>query len=331
MTEVIKVITYSYESFDVNLITAGLRISGHGSAIPSQVKTNDDLFSSTANWVTSRLGIDERRHLTSSESFVDLCEKAALNAILNSHSELQDFEGIIVATSTPEMINPSMASMLHGRLGMPDSAMTFDIQAVCAGFVYGIGTVAAISNLSGTGKWLLIGADQFSRITDFNSRDCVFFGDAAAAMVIEKTKENNKCFFEFGSHGKGWEGFTTSEETRTFKMNSRSVFESASTRLPTAIRGACSAVGISVQDVSHFFVHQPSKPVLDALEKTLEIPEGRLYRNIRDRANTAGATVPLLFSEMQTKGIKIKNEEWVCFAAIGAGWVWGVALMQWQD
>lgn len=307
----------------------GLRISGFGHSLPLNEISNDDLSPQTSAWVSTRLGIHSRRYMTQDQTFVSLISEAAKRALSSANLQPEQINGLIVATSSPDYLQPSTAAILHGELGLQSNCMAFDIQAMCAGFIYGMGIAAGLMKNSEGCKWLVIGADQYSRITDLNDRNKVFFGDAAGAMILEQQSLPTKSHFEFYSEGKGWASFRTDAIDRKFKMNSREVYESATTKLPNAIRSACLKVGIEVRDISNFFVHQPSKPVLDHLQSELNISDKKFHRNLDFRANTAGATIPLLFSETLGNGLEIPNNSWVCFAAIGAGWVWGVGLVQW--
>jgi 3-oxoacyl-[acyl-carrier-protein] synthase-3 len=221
-----------------------------------------------------------------------------------------------------------MAAILHGRLKASSDCASFDLQAVCAGFVYGLSTVASMIAAKAGKYFLLIGADQFSKITDFDDRNCVFFGDAAAAILIEATDDDNFLAVELHSDGSGWENFHTSREDGHFLMNAKEVSRSATTKLPASIQSICNTVGIEPKDITLFVTHQPSKPVLDSLEESLNIDPGKLLRNIKYRGNTAGATIPLLFDEMDVIN-KARQGDYICFSAIGAGWVWGSAILKW--
>jgi 3-oxoacyl-[acyl-carrier-protein] synthase-3 len=260
---------------------------------------------------------------------LNLVERASLEALKVSDIDPTSLDGIIVATSTPDYVNPSMAALLHGRLRAKPECASFDIQAVCAGFVYALGTVASLI-ASGAGKnFLVVGADQFSKITDFDDRNCVFFGDAAGAMIIQATSGDSFLNVELHSEGRGWESFHTPSDTRKFKMDSSEVAKNANVKLPASIRSISELSGLSTDEITWFVTHQPSKPVLDALEEELKIKPGRLLRNIEYRGNTAGATIPLLFSELDVLS-QAKSGDYICFSAIGSGWVWGSAILKWE-
>lgn len=313
----------------MNIKSSGVRIVGSGSSISLNEVSNFQLKPETSEWVSSRLGIKSRRHLTEKESVLDLIESAAKQALSQAKLSSGDIDCIIVATSTPELINPSMASILHGRLDAKPECASFDLQAVCAGFVYALGMVSSLI-ASGAGKnFLIVGADQFSKITDFEDRNCVFFGDAVGAMIIQSTSGDSFLNVELYSEGKGWKSFHTPSNTKTFKMDSSEVAKSATVKLPASIRSICESSGISTDEIAWFVTHQPSKPVLDSLEAELKIKPGRLLRNIEYRGNTAGATIPLLFSEMNVLS-RAKSGDYICFSAIGSGWVWGSAILKWE-
>lgn len=309
--------------------SAGIKIIGSGSSVSSQTITNADLRPETAEWVSERLGIDSRRHLLNAESILDLIVVAAQKALYSGGISASQLDCIIVATSTPDYINPATASILHGRLGAKQSCASFDLQAVCAGFVYSVGLVASLAAAKAGKYFLIIGADQFSKITDFDDRNCVFFGDGAGAMLLESTDGDSFLAVELNSDGAGWESFQTPRSLGHFLMNAKDVALNATQKLPDSIRSTCSYAGVEVSEIDWFVTHQPSKPVLDALEVSLGIPPSKLFRNIVNRGNTAGATIPLLFDEINMLNLA-KTGDLLCFSAIGAGWVWGSAILKWE-
>ena len=162
-----------------------------------------------------------------------------------------------------------------------------------------------------------------------SKRDCVFFGDAAAALVFEATQNNSYLAVELSASG-GASAFRTPKNTSKYEMNAKEVSSYASKTLPESVKSVCDFAKVSVEDISYFFTHQPSKPVLDNLENALELKKGVLQRNISNRGNTAAATVPLLFHESKLNK-KINDGDLICFSGIGAGWVWGSAIMKWES
>jgi 3-oxoacyl-[acyl-carrier-protein] synthase-3 len=177
---------------------------------------------------------------------------------------------------------------------------------------------------------LVIGADTFSRITDWDRRDCVFFGDGAGAVVLQRTKTDDGFFcFELFADGSGQDHFTVYPGDATFTMNSKAVYETGTTVLPTALKDILGRHKLQPMDISHLIPHQPSVRVLRKTAESLGIPFERVCMNMDRYANTAGATVPLLLDETVRSG-RIKEGDLVAFAAVGSGWTWGAALYRWR-
>jgi 3-oxoacyl-[acyl-carrier-protein] synthase-3 len=308
---------------------SGLQVIGCGASSPNRIVTNEELFPSTAEWVKQRLGISSRGYVSQDQSILDMCLAAVQEAIQTSGISVDQLDAIIVATSTPEYVNPSTASIIHGAIGAAEDCAALDIQGVCAGFIYALGMAGALGACKAGKYFLIVGADQFSQITDFESRDSVFFGDAAGAIIVEFTDKDSLFALELKADGKQWRDFHTTRKGNTFHMNSKAVSESATRRIPEAIIDLCNKKNLTVGQIDHFFTHQPSKAVLDKVEENLGFPSVGIYRNLEKRANTASASIPTVFYDSGMFS-KIQDGEIVCFAAIGAGWVWGVALLEWR-
>lgn len=309
--------------------TAGLQVIGSSLSVPSQGINNEEIWPETKDWVESNLGIKSRFHLSDGETLLNLCIDSAKSCIADAGLTPKDIDCIIIATSTPDYVNPSMAAIVHGKIGARQNCPAFDIQAVCAGFIYALGMVAALAN-SGSGKiFLVIGADQFSKITDFTKRDCVFFGDAAASIMIKKTESRNLFAANLYADGENWTDFHTPKSGGKFKQNAKEVTKNAVQKIPDAILEICKELNLLPSQISHFFTHQPSKVVLDKVEERLGFEPNSIYRNLNQRGNTASASIPSVFFD-SGKFRSIKSGEYVCFAAIGSGWVWGVAILQWK-
>jgi 3-oxoacyl-[acyl-carrier-protein] synthase-3 len=177
---------------------------------------------------------------------------------------------------------------------------------------------------------LVIGADTFSRITDWGRRDCVFFGDGAGAVVLQRTNEDDGFFcFELFADGSGQDNFTVFPGDSTFTMNGKAVYETATTVLPETLKDLLSRHHLRPTDIDHLVPHQPSVRVLRRTAELLGFPESRICMNMDRYGNTAGATVPLLLDETVRSG-RIKVGDLVAFAAVGAGWTWGAALYRWR-
>lgn len=305
----------------------GFRFLGSGSAFPVKTVTNQVLASYSPidpDWTKRTLGVEERKYLGNNESLSQLVLSASRKAILSS-GQLVVPDLVIVATSTPDYINPSMACILHGALDLPEEAPAFDIQAVCNGFLYATSVAASLLSSSGKATALIVGADQFSRITDFNSRNSIYFGDGAAAAVLARDSEwQSDMVFDMYADGTDWKHFHTKSIESKFEMQASGVAKIVNSKVPKAILKLLNDCGLSVEDVDYFVTHQPSKGVLDNLVSQLGISDSKLKRNYATNGNTAGATVPSILDLIHSN---ITSNSLVCYVSFGSGWTWTVGLI----
>ena len=318
-------------------------IKGTGSYAPEKVVPNDyfERVGSNDTWIYNTLGIKERR-IVVDETTSDLAAKAGLKAIENADLTVEDIDMIVVATTTPDRQAPSCACFVQDKL-KAYQAVAFDVAAVCSGALF---TISVAHEFIKTGRYnhvLVIGADTFSTITDWDRRDSVFFGDGAGAMVLSHTNED-KGFIDFDLHsdGRGKEHFTIpgggSENPATkksvkkkqhyFQMNGKEVFSTATKVVPKSINALLEKNNISIDDISFMIPHQPSIGILKSIAKTVGLPFEKVTTNMDKYANTSGATIPLVFDETHQAG-KFKEGDYLIFAAVGAGWTWGTALYKW--
>ncbi len=242
-----------------------------------------------------------------------------------------DIDGIIVATSTPELTAPATACLVQDIIGAHNGAFAFDVQAVCSGFIYSLGIAAAAITASAADRILVIGADTFSTITDWNDRSCVFFGDGAGAVVVGRDElRTGLLSLVLHADGRGREGFSVPKGSPTFVMNAQSVYKTGIDVLPEAIGEALALAELAIDDVDCVIPHQPSRRVLDETASRLGIATHMVRKNMDRFANTAGATVPLLLDET-VRGGEISNGDTVVMAAVGSGWTWGAAVYRWQS
>jgi len=322
------------------------RILGTGSYLPEKIYTNEFLstkIDTTPQWIFENLGIRERHIAASNEATSDLAYKAGERAIANSGLSKDDIQLIIVATATPDRLAPSTACFVQHKLQAYNS-VAFDISAVCSGFLYGM-SVATQYIASGVyNNVLVIGADTFSRITDWNRRDAVFFGDGAGAAVLSCAAENDHGFIAFRlySDGRGWENFTVpaggsqlpasidtiAKGLHYFKMNGRAVYETATTVLPKAIREVLGDAGLRVDEIDYMIPHQPSIRILQKTAELIGLPFEKVMTNMDKYANTSGGTIPILLDEVNRSGKLIKGKN-ILFAAVGSGWTYGAAVVKW--
>ena len=309
-----------------------VKIAGTGSFAPARIVSNEELAQhspTSVEWVIENLGIRERRVAGPDEYTSDLAANAARQAIEAAGVTPNDIDLIVLATATPDRRAPSTACLVQEKLGISNRCPAFDLHAVCSGFLYAMTVAAQFLEANTYHRVLVIGADTFSKITDWSRRDCVFFGDGAGAVVLERTTNPRALFScELYADGEGKNNFTVYPDDSYFTMNGKAVYETGSTVLPQAIRAVLEKNGMCIDDVSHIIPHQPSQRLLKKTAEDLGIPFSRIKTNMDRHANTAGATVPLLLDQVNRSGA-LKSGDLVVFAAVGAGWTWGAAIYRW--
>jgi 3-oxoacyl-[acyl-carrier-protein] synthase-3 len=301
-------------------------VIGIGSYTPEKVLTNEDIDllggDTDAQWTKKMLGIEERR-VVEDEYPSDLAYHAAVNAIQDAGIDKEDIDLIIVATSSPDRISPSTAIIMAKRLGIKKPA--FDINAVCTGFVYGIQMASSLINSGQYKNILLIGADAYSRITDWKRRDCVFFGDGAGAIILSEVKEGWIHTDLYGD-ANGKEAFTC-HHSGTFRMDGKAVYDFGTSVLPTTIKSSLEKLNIPKEDVAWIIPHQPGHRVLLKTAELLDFPVEKIVFNMTKFANTAGASIPMALDSLY-KNNKIKSGDILVMPAIGSGWTYGVSVLK---
>ncbi|AZQ44723.1 3-oxoacyl-ACP synthase III family protein [Nonlabens ponticola] len=318
-------------------------IKGTGSYAPENVVKNDFFESVGSNdaWIYKNLGIKERR-ISTGETTSDLATQAGKKAIENAELSVDDIDLIILATATPDKLAPSCACFVQEKLGA-FNAVAFDISAVCSGAVFATATAVQFIKSGMYKNVLVIGADTFSNITDWERRDSVFFGDGAGAMVISHTTED-KGFIDFLLHtdGRGkdcWNipagGSLTPTTTETldqglqyFQMDGPAVYQTAVDVVPKSINKILKLNNLHIDQIDHLIPHQPSVRILQSVAETVGLPWEKVHTNMDRYANTSGGTIPIMLDEVHRQGLFEKGQH-VLFAAVGAGWTWGTAIYKW--
>lgn len=327
-------------------IIRNVKIIGTGSYVPEIVITNAELektVNTNASWIKEKLGIIERRKARSDQSTSDLASNAGLLAVKNAGLHINDIDLIIVATATPDRLSPSTACIVQDKI-QAYNAVCFDLAAVCSGFLFAMSTAAQFIAAGVYDNILVIGADTFSRITDWTKRDCVFFGDGAGAAVLSHANVNEGFLaFRLYSDGRGKFNFTVpgggSESPLTpdniheglqyFKMNGNAVYETGIKVLPPAINQVLKDTGLIIDNIDYMIPHQPSIKILQDVAKIVGLPFEKVMTNMDRYANTSGATIPILLDEVNRSG-KLTKGKIILFAAIGSGWTWGASIIKWH-
>ncbi|MBX2976372.1 MAG: ketoacyl-ACP synthase III [Ignavibacteriaceae bacterium] len=327
-------------------LVRNVKIIGTGSYTPSQILTNRELekmIDTSDEWIYKTLGIKERRIAAPDECTSDLASSAGIKAIEDAGLKAEDIDLIIVATATPDRLAPSTACIVQDKIKAYNS-VAFDLSAVCSGFLYGMSVAAQFIASGVYDHVLVIGADTFSRITDWKRRDAVFFGDGAGAAVLSNGSAlEGFLAFRLYSDGRGKWNFTvpaggselpaTNETVEKglhyFQMNGRAVYETGTTVLPKAINQVLSDTNISIDQVDFLVPHQPSKLLLEKTAEIIGLPKEKLMTNMDKYANTSGGTIPILLDELKHSG-KLKAGDIILFAAVGSGWTYGASLLKWS-
>jgi 3-oxoacyl-[acyl-carrier-protein] synthase-3 len=326
-------------------LVRNVKIIGTGSYTPIKIVSNEDLskvLATTPQWIEENLGIKERRIAGENEFTSDLAANASKKAIENAGLLKEDIDLIIVATATPDRLAPSTAAIVQDKIEAYN-AVAFDISAVCSGFLYAMSVASQFIASGVYDNVLVIGADTFSKITDWTRRDAVFFGDGAGAAVLSHADENEGFLaFRLYTNGKGKWNFTIpaggsempANETTVkdglhyFQMNGRAVYETATQVLPIAINQVLVDTGLSIEDIDFMVPHQPSIKILQKTAEIIGIPFEKVMTNMDKYANTSGGTIPILLDELN-RSKKIKRGDILLFAAVGSGWTYGASIIKW--
>ncbi|MEM7566409.1 MAG: beta-ketoacyl-ACP synthase III [Pseudomonadota bacterium] len=332
---------------------AGLKRSvvlGTGSYLPERTVTNHDLAGmvDTSNeWIVQRTGIEERHFAAEGETTSMLALHAARAALKDAGLAPADIDLIVLATATPDYTFPATATLVQDGLGITRGA-AFDVAAVCTGFVYALATADNALRLGQFARALVIGAETFSRILDFEDRTtCVLFGDGAGAVVLEgrtgqdgqeEGRESQETRGVLTSHlrsdGRHREklyvdgGVSRSQTAGVLKMEGREVFKHAVGMITDVIEDAFAATGESASTIDWFVPHQANKRIIDASAKKLGIAPEKVVTTVQGHGNTSAASIPLALDAARRDG-RIKEGDLVLLEAMGGGFTWGSALLRW--
>jgi 3-oxoacyl-[acyl-carrier-protein] synthase-3 len=318
-------------------------VRGVGSYLPERVVTNNELacrVETSHEWIVQRTGIEQRHIAGDGETTSMLGLKAAARALEDAGLEARDIDLIVCATSTPDYTFPSTATLIQAGLDIHHGA-AFDLQAVCTGFVYGVATADKFLTSGSHKRALVIGAETFSRILDWEDRTtCVLFGDGAGAIVLEAQEgegtsaDRGVLTAHLRSDGRyrdklyvsGGPGST--KTTGVLKMEGREVFRFAVANVADVIQEAFAATGTTAADLAWFVPHQANKRIIIASADKLGIARDKVVITVDRHGNTSAASIPLALDVARKDG-RIKDGDLVMIEAIGGGFTWGSALLRW--
>lgn len=318
-------------------------VIGCGSYLPKTIVTNAELakrMDTSDEWIRTRTGIRQRHIAAPGEKTSDLAVEAARAALTDAGATPDDIDLIICATTTPDETFPSVGTMIQARLGMTRGA-AFDVQAVCAGFVYAMGIADNFIKAGQARTVLVIGAETMSRLMDWNDRTTsVLFGDGAGAVVLnagegkgtveDRGVLNTRLFSDGRLHDLLYVdgGPSTTQTTGFLRMQGKEVFKHAVTNIAAAIEASAEAAGIPVSDIDWFVPHQANQRILDGAAKRVHADPARIISTVAWHGNTSAASVPLALSTAVADG-RIKRGDLVLLEALGGGMTWGANLIRW--
>ena len=314
------------------------QILGTGSYLPAKRVSNDDLakrIDTSDEWITTRTGIKARHLAADNEKTSDLAVQAALKALEDAKIPAQEIDLIIVATATPDMQFPATATIVQNKLGI-EGCPAFDVQAVCAGFMYAITTANAYIRSGMAKKALVIGADIFSRILDWNDRTtCVLFGDGAGAVVLGASEEAGIIHSKLHANGAHLdllkvpaqmsEGAVCGSPFVT--MDGQGVFKFAVKQLAAVADEVITEAGYSADQIDWLVPHQANKRIIESTAKHLGLSMDKVILTVAEHANTSAASIPLALDAGIRDG-RIRRGQMLLLEGIGGGFAWGAVLMK---
>ncbi|MGN6573649.1 MAG: beta-ketoacyl-ACP synthase III [Pseudolabrys sp.] len=318
-------------------------ILGCGSYLPARILSNDELARSvdtTDEWIVQRTGIRERHIAAPGEVTSDLAINAAKAALANAHVEASAIDLIVLGTSTPDQTFPATAVSVQAALGITHGA-AFDLQAVCSGFVYALSIADSLLRTGAHKRALVIGAETFSRILDWNDRTtCVLFGDGAGAIVLEAQEQpgtsadRGVLTTHLRSDGRHKAklyvdgGVSSTQTVGHLRMEGREVFKHAVAMITDVIEDAFAATGTSASDIDWFVPHQANKRIIDGSAHKLGIAPEKVVITVDRHGNTSAASIPLALADAVADR-RIKRGNLILLEAMGGGFTWGSALLRW--
>ena len=323
-------------------MTLRSHLLGVGHSLPTRVVENSEFknwIETSDEWIESRSGIKRRHFAAKDQKTSDLAIEAAINAIKNAKIKRTDIDAIIVATSTPDTTFPSVATIVQGALGIT-KGFAFDVQAVCAGFIFALATADALIVSKQAKRVLVIGAETFSRIMNWEDRTTsVLFGDGAGAIIIEAVSSSNLSTdtgilaTDLNSDGRYRDllyvdgGVSSTQTTGVLVMQGKEVFKHAVEKLSSTAHAVFEKAGLSPFDVDWMVPHQANIRIIKATAQKMKLPMTKVIVTVNNHGNTSAASIPLALSVANLEK-KFKKGDLILMEAIGGGLAWGSILLR---
>ena len=323
-------------------MTRRAAVKGVGHYLPERVVPNSEFektLETSDEWIKARSGIERRHFAAEGQTTSDLATEAAKAALAMANMSANDIDAIIVATSTADLTFPSAATMVQNKIGNT-TGYAFDVQAVCAGFVFALSNANALIASGQANTVLVIGAETFSRIMDWTDRGtCVLFGDGAGALILQAeegdgtTADRGILSTDLNSDGRYKDllyvdGGTSTQTTGMLRMEGKEVFRHAVEKLAATAHTALDKIGLGADDVQWVVPHQANIRIIQSTAKKLGVEMERVVVTVQDHGNTSAASIPLALSVGVANG-QIKQGDLIVTEAIGGGLAWGAVVLRW--
>ncbi|NOX41851.1 MAG: ketoacyl-ACP synthase III [Alphaproteobacteria bacterium] len=318
-------------------------VRGVGHYLPERVVPNSEfekILDTSDEWIKSRSGIERRHFAADGQLTSDLAIRAAKSALMDADMTADQIDAIVIATSTPDQTFPSTATKVQAAIGM-QSGFAFDVQAVCAGFVYALANANALILSGQVERVIVIGAETFSRLMDWNDRStCVLFGDGAGALILEAQSgegtPQDRGILATDLHSDGRYnnllyvdgGVSSTQTAGVLKMEGREIFKHAVQKLAQTADAALKKARLTPDDIDWVVPHQANLRIIKATAQKMGVPMDRVVVTVQDHGNTSAASIPLAMSVARRAG-KIKQGQLLVAEAIGGGLTWGAVVLRW--
>jgi 3-oxoacyl-[acyl-carrier-protein] synthase-3 len=317
------------------------KIIATGSYLPGKIVSNNDLskiVDTSDEWITSRTGIKSRHIADNNEFTSDLAAKSLEDALTNYNLSPNDIDGIIVATTTPDLVFPSTATLVQQKVGVK-KGFAYDINAVCSGFIYALSIADSMLKNKLASRIAVIGAETMSRILDWNDRStCILFGDGAGTVILEASQSTQQSltgilYNKIEADGTYSEilkvdgGVSKIHPDAKLTMSGREVFKNAIDKMSSSILQALEALSLTLDDLDYVILHQANQRIIEAVQDKLGVDAKKMISTIENHGNTSAASIPLALDNKIKSNI-IKKGDTLAFAAIGAGITWGCSIIK---
>lgn len=314
------------------------RVEAIGHYLPARIVENSEFektLDTNDDWIRSRTGIERRHFAAPGETTSDMGAKAALDALERAGIGPNDVDAIVLATSTADLTFPSAATMVQQKIGMT-TGFAFDVQAVCAGFIYALSTANSLIQSGQANRILVIGAETFSNLMDWTDRTtCVLFGDGAGAVLLCASEDPNRGILSTALRSDGRykdilfvDGGVSMQTTGHLRMQGKEVFRHAVDKLSGTALETLEMAGLTAEDIDWIVPHQANRRILEGVSKRLKVPMDQIIMTVQNHGNTSAASIPLALAAAQAED-KIKEGQIVVSGAIGGGLAWGTAVIRW--